>query len=97
MIRHMAPPPQDRHMPGQRIRTELIRRGWRVCDMAKQIGLSPDYVTNIICGSSCSRQARDKIENLLGIAVWSGAEEFRSRQPNRKDGLSAPANNKSPL
>lgn len=66
------------------VRAELAIRGWRVTDLAAHIGMNPRTVSNLICGNHRSRRSRIKIENALGMAVWSSREDFLSHQVQLK-------------
>jgi len=100
-------PTASQFIASQAIRQELARRGLRMGDLARQIGLNPEYVTNIVCGNSTSRRGRKLIEEALGIVAWpkhqaSGAVSRKAvkagsvKTPSRNPGRSIPSKRKTP-
>lgn len=76
------PPPPDiavNKEAGAKVRIELLRRGWKVRDLANKISLASDTVTNVLCGKR-HLSARIAIEDVLEMPFWSTPEEFAARQ-----------------
>lgn len=73
--------------PAEIVRSELLRREMKLSDLAKHVGLTPKSCTNTICGNNISDPARHRIENFLGLPIWSTSEEFAARQnsPEQKE------------
>jgi transcriptional regulator with XRE-family HTH domain len=62
------------------IRLELVRRGWRVKDLARMCGMSPGTMSNWICRGFPESRTRWAVEKALGRRIWSTASEFRKRK-----------------
>lgn len=67
----------------QKIRMALISRGLTQRDLADAIGHSFTYTRMVVCGLKRCRPVREKIEQALGLAVWSDPEVLeKSAQHN---------------
>ena len=62
------------------VRSQLLGRGLSRREFARQLGCNADVLTNVISGCETSRRLRFRIEDKLGTAIWSSAEEFAARQ-----------------
>jgi len=62
------------------VRSQLLGRGLFSREFARQLGCNADVLTNVISGCETSRRLRFRIEDKLGTAIWSSAEEFAARQ-----------------
>jgi hypothetical protein len=61
----------------------MIKRGLEAADLAKALGRKRGTIYNVILGTP-SRKLRIKIEDFLGVAIWSTPEKFASRQTARQ-------------
>ena len=65
-------------------RVEVARRGWNAPHIGKLIGVDHRQVKNVICGNDASWPIRRKIEDLLGLPLWSDLDEFLARQSTNR-------------
>lgn len=66
--------------PLQKVRIEMVKRGWKTGELAKRIGYKTDSLTNLLCGNMTSHAAQCRIEDVLEMPFWSTPEEFGARQ-----------------
>jgi transcriptional regulator with XRE-family HTH domain len=57
--------------PREKIKIALIRRGWKVEDLAKKCGLAVTYVRQVVNGVFMVKPAREKIEAACGEKFWT--------------------------
>lgn len=72
--------------PGQAVRIELIRRGWKTAGLARRIGYGSGSLSNILSGNIVRPAAQCRIEDVLEMPFWSTPEEFAARQQNKNPG-----------
>ena len=61
------------------LRLEMARRDWTQADLGEAAGMPRSYVSLILRGVRTSKVARHKIEDALGVCVWSTPGEFEAR------------------
>ena len=83
MANHATHIAVDNLTPQQRVKIEMIRRGWKTGTLAKKIGYKTDSLTNLLCGNMTSHAAQCRIEDVLGMPFWSSEEEFATRQAHK--------------
>ena len=52
---------------GLKARTEMLRRGVTITELAKQLGVSPSYVSDILRGVRKGKPQRKRIAEILGL------------------------------
>lgn len=52
----------------------MAAKGISIRDLAAKTGLSYGYVSNLISGSKDSYIGKQKIEDALGMKIWSDSE-----------------------
>jgi lambda repressor-like predicted transcriptional regulator len=67
-----------------KVKSELLRRGWKFAEFSRRVGLSPEYLTNILCGNTPRKSAHLRIEDALLLPIWSTPEEFAARQNSQE-------------
>ena len=65
--------------PEQKVRIELVRRGWKTAGLAGRIGLASKTVTNVLSGKR-HLSARRAIEDIFEKPFWNTPQEFAARQ-----------------
>jgi hypothetical protein len=63
---------------------EMLKRAISRSDLAARVKVSPKVLSNVVCGSGRSPGIRRRIEEALGIPVWSTPEEFHARASTQR-------------
>ena|ERR1700726_1642451 len=58
----------------EKIKRALAARGMVLEDLAREVGLKPSSLTNILNGSARSRISQRAITNFVGSKIWPGVE-----------------------
>ena len=66
------------------VRIEMIKRGVKLKELARRLRMRPRSLSAMLAGNVPSLVVRRKIENALGVAVWSSPKEFQGRQETAK-------------
>jgi hypothetical protein len=63
----------------KRIRQALLDAGLNGRTLAVRTGYTYGTVRNILCGTNKSATERQKVEDALGVAIWSDPEKYAGR------------------
>ncbi len=56
------------------LRVVLAAKGITMRDLAEETGYSHGHIRNVCCGSITSQKTQQKIEEALGMKIWSDPE-----------------------
>ena len=62
------------------LRAECARRGWTTRDLSARTGLSTDCLRHLYINGFAGADSRVRIEQALGMAIFSTPEEFQRRK-----------------
>jgi len=64
----------------RKLRIALLEGDHDYAWLGRETGYTQGYLRLVICGAKKSAVAREKIENLLGVPLWSDPLDFQTRQ-----------------
>ena len=56
------------------VKEKLVESGSTISELAKELGISQPYLSDILNGNRRGEAQRDKIKIILGISEWKGGD-----------------------
>lgn len=66
----------------KQVRIELIKRGMTMSDLARQMGISGDYLRKIVRGKRKATERRQEIKTILKLKENSNEEQKNGTSPS---------------
>jgi hypothetical protein len=62
------------------VKAALLRKDLSIGEFAEQAGLNRRTLGNLMCGNGHSSRLKARVEDALGLAIWSTPAELRARR-----------------
>lgn len=56
------------------VKEKLVENGSTISELAKELGISQPYLSDILNGNRRGEAQREKIKIILGISEWKGGD-----------------------